>query len=89
MARYIVQQFYASRGPDGAGLGPWGPGDSVELGDAQAAWVNSDAPGTLAAAADVRAVETPPKDRMLRRQKTRIENTGPIDKTVYRAVKDK
>lgn len=48
MARYTVGHGYtASR--DGKQLGPWAAGDEVELDDAEAAWVERDSPGALAA----------------------------------------
>lgn len=48
MPKYLVNHAYASRS-DGVQYGPWSPGDSVELLEAVAEWVNRDSPGTLSA----------------------------------------
>lgn len=48
MPKYLVNHSYTSRG-DGVQYGPWSPGDSVELLEAVAEWVNRDSPGTLSA----------------------------------------
>lgn len=88
MAAYMVQQEYASRGPDGQGLGPWQPGQVVDLAESVAGWVDNDAPGTLAPAGTTQPKPTPQaKDRMLR--KPAAQRDEPIDRTVYKAVRNK
>jgi hypothetical protein len=46
MGRYTVGQSYSSW-RDGDQYGPWEAGTEIELDDADAAWVERDAPGTL------------------------------------------
>lgn len=47
MPRYTVAHAYTAV-RDGQRLGPWQPGDQVELSDHDAQWVNRDSPGALA-----------------------------------------
>lgn len=85
--RYQVQHRY-----QGGGLGPWAPGQEVDLDPPVAAWVNRDSPGTLA------EVEQPPdpawkpeRDRMVKRAASRGQG-GPqskIGKDTFKAVKQK
>lgn len=46
MPRYQVAHAYSST-RDGQRFGPWVPGDTVELGEEDAAWLNRDSPGCL------------------------------------------
>lgn len=46
MAKYLVNHVYASY-RDGVHYGPWTPGETVELEDELAEWVNRDSEGTL------------------------------------------
>lgn len=46
MPRYLVNHVYACY-TDGIHYGPWTPGETVELLEAVAEWVNRDSPGTL------------------------------------------
>lgn len=57
MAQYKVLQRYAASS-DGKRYGPWVEGDTIDLDDDEAAWVNRDAPNTLAKPA---AKKAPPK----------------------------
>lgn len=70
MPRYTVQQRYFAR-RDGKTFGPWSPDDEnpvVELPDADAEWVNRDAPGTLKPlrSGGAKAASAPPADRQHR-----------------------
>jgi hypothetical protein len=47
MAEYKVQHAY-SAWRDGHRVGPWAGGESVDLDEDVAEWVNRDSPGTLA-----------------------------------------
>lgn len=47
MPRYTVTQRYGSY-RDGVRYGPYAKGDTVELTEPEAEWINRDAPGTLA-----------------------------------------
>lgn len=42
----VKHRYRASR--DGQTVGPWEPGQRVELAEAEAAWINRDSPGALA-----------------------------------------
>lgn len=67
MARYLVVHRYSAV-RDGQQLGPWQPGDEVELTEADAAWVCRDSAGVLTLAGmDPRS--TPPAES--RRKATR------------------
>jgi hypothetical protein len=56
----VAQRYTASR--DGLIVGPYAAGDVVDLDDEAAAWVNRDAPGTLAPiAVEVPAADNPPR----------------------------
>ena len=46
MPRYMITQSYASF-RDGQRYGPWEAGGEIDLSEADAEWVNRDAPGTL------------------------------------------
>jgi hypothetical protein len=50
--RYEVQHRYGST-RDGQQYGPWQAGETVELSDQDAAWVNRDSPGCLLAAGGI------------------------------------
>lgn len=92
--RYEVQwEYQSSLG------GPWWAGDVVELTEELAEAVNRDSPGVLQAEkghvqrapTTGRAVEAPPKDRMVRtkRAKAPAENVGVMTRDSFKAVKDK
>ena len=51
MDAYQVQHRYSSF-RDGQRIGPWAEGDTVELSQADAEWVNRDSPGCLLAVAE-------------------------------------
>jgi len=63
MPRYVVQSPYRTQD-----LGPWAPGETVDLLPHVAEWVNRDSPGTLALEEEVqeRVVEKAPQDRQVR-----------------------
>lgn len=48
MAKYLVNHVYAAH-TDGTYYGPWTPGETVELPEDLAEWVNRDSEGTLTA----------------------------------------
>jgi hypothetical protein len=48
MAKYLVNHVYAAH-TDGTYYGPWTPGETVELDEHLAEWVNRDSEGTLTA----------------------------------------
>lgn len=56
MPRYRVNHDYASDGH-----GPWTKGSEVEATDDEAAWVNSDSPGTLSPARGDKPAAKPDK----------------------------
>lgn len=50
MPQYVINHSYrASR--DGQPIGPWSAGDTVELSEADAEWLERDSPGVLCAPA--------------------------------------
>ncbi len=51
MPRYLVNHAYRSFS-DGRQFGPFTAGETVELGEAEAEWVNRDSPGCLSPEAD-------------------------------------
>lgn len=55
--RYRLTKNYGSK----RGHGPWLAGDVVELAPEEAQWIEAQEPGTL------RALERPPRDRMIRK----------------------
>lgn len=65
--KYLALQTYKS------GLYPGGfaAGDILDLDEAHAGSINRDAPGTLEAVPDARAVEKPPSDRQVHAAKKR------------------
>lgn len=66
MARYTFRWDYRS------GLYAATAGETAELADDLAAAIDRDSPGVLEAeASETRAVDAPPKDRMVRKAKTR------------------
>lgn len=56
MPRFEVRHAYRSS-RDGQQYGPWTAGETVELSDADADWVNRDSPGCLLAAGGI--IESP------------------------------
>lgn len=82
MTAYRFTQRYRSS------YGEGNEGDVVTLSDQQAADINRDAPGTLepADAPTARAVKDAPKDRQVKAASNR---QAPIDKTTFKAVRDK
>lgn len=48
MPRYLVNWRYSAY-RDGVTYGPYAEGDTVELSEADAAWIDRDSPGVLAA----------------------------------------
>jgi hypothetical protein len=76
MSRYLVKQWYSSH------VGTFQPNTAIEIDDELAAWMNRDSKGVLEKIVDKppdpppahepeRAIEQPPKDRMVRKTKTR------------------
>jgi hypothetical protein len=61
MPRYTVAHRYTST-RDGQRYGPWQRGETVELSEADAAWVNRDSPGALDVDPDPEP-EPPPVER--------------------------
>ena len=82
MPQYTFQWRYASSYGSGA------EGETVDLDEATAAAINRDSPGVLAFAASERAVAGAPKDRQVKGAQNRAAES-PIDKTTYKAVRDK
>ena len=77
MPRYIVQSDYQSH------AAKWSAGQIAELDADKADWFNRDSPGVLKLIeerppepepVETRAIEAPPKDRMVRKGKTRKGN---------------
>ena len=66
-------------------------GDVVDLPDDQAADINRDAPGTLEPVTEKRAVEKAPNNRQVTGARNRNDRgtQEPIDKTTFKAVRDK
>jgi hypothetical protein len=58
MPTYTVNHAYRAL-RDGAVFGPYEPGTTVELSDADAEWVNRDSPGCLTEAATAKAKAEP------------------------------
>lgn len=85
MKQYRVLWDYTS----GYG-GPWEAGDVISLDDALAEAINRDSPGVLSllGVADDAAPIAPPADRQMKRRKDRGD-ASPIDKTTFKAVKEK
>lgn len=90
----MTKQKYRFNWGYASGIGVWAMGTEVELDFATAAHLLRDSPGCIspvedepAAVAD-RAVDAPPSDRMQRRRNDR-GNESPIDRTTFRATKDK
>lgn len=61
MAEYIVQWNYGS-----SYGGPWTAGETVNLDEQRAADINRDSPGVLLPKVEMRAVDAPPQDRMVK-----------------------
>lgn len=57
MGDYTVQHSYRST-RDGQEFGPWVAGDVVQLGRADAEWVNRDSPGCLATVVEAEPAPT-------------------------------
>lgn len=73
MARFTVTGRYSAV-CDGQRFGPWTGGESVELSDAEADWINRDCAGILEPADAVVVADReaePVADRMVRRGRTR------------------
>ena len=62
MAEYIVGHRYESF-RDGQRFGPYLPGDTVDLTEVDAEWVNRDSPGTLTPVADAEPEPTRSEER--------------------------
>lgn len=62
MGRYVVRHSYTSY-RDGQLFGPWAAGDTIELSEADAEWVNRDSPACLAAPGKPEPVKPEPAER--------------------------
>lgn len=80
MPQYTFQWRYTSSYGSGA------EGETVDLDEATAAAINRDSPGVLVAGK--RAMASAPKDRQVKGAQNRAAES-PIDKTTYKAVRDK
>lgn len=85
MSKYLVLHDYKSH------LAQYKTGDVVELDTALAEWLNRDSPGVIEPYTSQGKVEEVVKaDRMVRKPgKQRAENMGEIDKSVFKAVRNK
>lgn len=58
MPQYVIKHAYRSA-RDGVALGPWAAGDTVELSEADAEWLERDSPGVVAVPYVAPVVEVP------------------------------
>lgn len=62
MAKYLVNHVYAAH-TDGTYYGPWTPGETVELDEHLAEWVNRDSEGTLTELPEPSTLKPEPTER--------------------------